>query len=293
MIEIDIKKQFRNGDDSFSLDLRLSIEQGSLTAISGVSGAGKTTLLRMIAGLEKPDIGSIMVNKNLWFESNSSKNLKPQERKVGMVFQEAALFPNMTVEENLLFASKKQTDTLDKVIQLTDIQKLINRNPSTLSGGQKQRVALARAIVQDPDLLLLDEPLSALDGGTRHALQLTILKIQKEFSLTTLLVSHDQSEVLRLADHMVVINDGQVSHSGSPQSLIAGTSISGKFQFHGELISLEKQDILYVASVLIGNHMIQVVVDGKEAQDLQIGDRVLVASKAFNPIIKRIDQGSL
>lgn len=293
MIEIDIKKQFRNGNDSFSLDLRLSIEQGSLTAISGVSGAGKTTLLRMIAGLEKPDIGSIMVNKNLWFESNSSKNLKPQERKVGMVFQEAALFPNMTVEENLLFASKKQTDTLDKVIQLTDIQGLINRNSSTLSGGQKQRVALARAIVQDPDLLLLDEPLSALDGGTRHALQLTILKIQKEFSLTTLLVSHDQSEVLRLADHMVVINDGQVSHSGSPQSLIAGTSISGKFQFHGELISLEKQDILYVASVLIGNHMIQVVVDGKEAQDLQIGDRVLVASKAFNPIIKRIDQGSL
>ena len=285
MMNIQVKKSFVTVQDTFALDLNFQIEAGSFTAISGQSGAGKTTLLRMIAGLETPDEGSIAVKEKWWYHSKKRINLKPQLRRVGMVFQEPALFPNMTVGENLLFTSN---NTLDNIIHLTDIQSLIDRKTTTLSGGEKQRVALARAIAQQPDLLLLDEPLSALDNTTRYALQQTLIKVHRELNLTTLMVTHDQSEILRLADHMLIIDKGKISRTGKPAELIAGSQLSGKFQFQGDLISLSAEGILFIASVLIGNQLIQVVIDKQEAAELQVGDKVAVASKAFNPIIKKI-----
>jgi len=285
MIEVKLKKSFVNGNETFQLDLDFKIKQGSLTAISGISGAGKTTLLRMIAGLEKPDAGTLSVNGNTWYSDEQKVDLKPQKRQVGMVFQEAALFPNMTVLENLHYTSN---NNLDKIIQLTDIKDLKDRNITTLSGGQKQRVALARALAQQPEILLLDEPLSALDNTTRYALQQTLISVHKELGLTTLMVTHDQSEILRLADHMIYIEDGRITKAGEPIPLISGNQLSGKFQFQGDLIELKQEGILFIASVLIGNQVIQVVLDGIESEALEIGDKVVVASKAFNPIIKKI-----
>ena len=172
------------------------------------------------------------MGENIWFNSQKKHHVKPQERKVSMVFQEAALFPNMTVIENLNYTSNLD---LDKIIQITDIQLLEERNINTLSGGQKQRVALARALAQKPEILLLDEPLSALDNTTRYALQQTLNQVHQELGLTTLMVSHDQSEILRLADHMIIIEDGKISREGNPVELIAGNQLSGKFQFQGDV----------------------------------------------------------
>lgn len=286
MIEVQLKKSFKNGSERFALDLNFKLSKGSFTAISGISGAGKTTLLRMIAGLEKPDFGVLTVGKEHWFNSEKNHHMRPQERKVGMVFQEAALFPNMTVIENLKYTSNLD---LDKIIELTHIQLLKERNINTLSGGQKQRVSLARALAQKPEILLLDEPLSALDNTTRYALQQTLNQIHQELGLTTLMVTHDQSEILRLADHMIIIEDGEISLEGSPTALIAGTRLSGKFQFQGDLVNLTDQGVLCLASVLIGNQVIQIVIDPQESQNLKIGDKVTVASKAFNPIIQKIN----
>jgi len=290
MMQVDLHKTFKHGQEQFDLNLNFKILKNSFTAISGLSGAGKTTLLRMIAGLEKPDTGLLSVDvgregKQTWFDGHQKINLKPQKRKVGMVFQQPALFPNMTVGKNLQFSSSYD---LDKIIELTDLQDLISRNINTLSTGQQQRVALARALAQQPDLLLLDEPLSALDNTTRYALQQTLISVHKSLNLTTLMVTHDQSEILRLADHMILIEDGRIKKSGHPVALITGSQLSGKFQFQGDLVTMKQEGVLYLASVLVGNQLIQVVIDKVDAKNLKVGDKVSVASKAFNPIVTKI-----
>lgn len=288
MIEVQAIKTFHNGTNTFTLDLDLHIEKGSFTAISGVSGVGKTTLLRMIAGLEQPDSGSIKVNGATWYDASVNTILKPQQRKVGMVFQSPALFPNMSVRQNLAFADGADTESIDKSIAATDIKDLLDRKPDTLSGGQKQRVALARALAQNIDILLLDEPLSALDATTRYAIQQTLITAHKAFQLTTLLVTHDISEMLRLADHAIILENGKVVRSGPPQSMIGHERLSGKFQFQGELIEMKKEGVLFIGTVLIGQQAIQVIIDRKEAASLNLGDKVIVASKAFNPIVKKL-----
>jgi molybdate transport system ATP-binding protein len=290
MIKVDLYKSFKHKKDQFDLNLKFNIINHSFTAISGLSGAGKTTLLRMIAGLEKPDGGVLSVDMSdegteTWFDGHQKINLKPQKRKVGMVFQQPALFPNMTVLENLQFAS---SFSLDKIIQLTDLQDIISRNIHSLSGGQQQRVALARALAQEPNILLLDEPLSALDNTTRYALQQTLIRVHKSLKLTTLMVTHDQSEILRLADFMILIENGRIAKSGHPVELITGSQLSGKFQFQGDLVAIQPEGVLYLASVLVGNQLIQVVLDKVDVASLQVGDKVSVASKAFNPIVRKI-----
>lgn len=285
MIRIELNKSFGTRAETFNLQVAFELQDGSLTAITGASGAGKTTLLRMIAGLENPDSGIIEVNEEKWYDASQRHVIKPQDRNVGMVFQSPALFPNMTVKEQLLYSQKKE---LDNIIELTDIQDLINRKPHTLSGGQKQRVALARTLAQRPAMLLLDEPFSALDATTRYKLQQTLIAVHRELKLSTLIVSHDQSEVLRVADQMLVMDQGQITAQGKPVDLIGGHQLSGKFQLQGELVALVEEKILFIASVLVGNQLIKVVVDRQTAKDLQIGDKVIVASKAFNPIIQKI-----
>lgn len=285
MISIQLQKSFSSRSAHFDLDLDVDIPKGMITTISGNSGAGKTTLLRLIAGLEQADTGTLTVNEITWFDSHQKINVRPQDRRVGMVFQEAALFPNMTVIENLNFTSSKN---LNEVIELTDIEELKDRKIHGLSGGQKQRVALARAIAQKPQLLLLDEPLSALDPSTRFGLQQTLIKVNRELGLTTLLVTHDRSETLRVADHMIILENGRMTSQGKPVELLSNHQLSGKFQFQGELVALKPQGILTLAKVLVGNQLIQVVVDSTEADMLNPGDQVIVASKAFNPIIQKI-----
>jgi molybdate transport system ATP-binding protein len=291
MIEIDIRKLLKSSSGEMLLDVKVELEEGKLTTIYGVSGAGKSTLLMLLAGLLKPEEGHIMVGGELWSDTSKKYFLAPQKRNIGLVFQEYALFPNMTVRENLLFGvgKSKSTAIVDQLVDIIDLGQLQNRKPNTLSGGQKQRVALARALVRKPDMLLLDEPLSALDHEMRVKLQSYILEVHREFNLTTLLISHDVSEIIRLSDYMIEMDHGKIVRKGDPASMFTNDRVNAKFQFTGEVIKMVKQDFIVIVTVLIGKDLVKVIANDKEAESLQIGDRVLIASKAFNPIIHKIN----
>ncbi|MEM7382390.1 MAG: ATP-binding cassette domain-containing protein, partial [Bacteroidota bacterium] len=160
MISLDVQKKLHSAEGEMTLELDLQISEGHLVTIYGESGAGKTTTLRILSGLLKPDRGMIAVDGITWFDSEKEICLSPQQRNTGFVFQDYALFPNMTVLENLQFASKSKTDkiAIDRLLDLMELGALQHRKPDSLSGGQQQRVALARALVQRPKILLLDEP---------------------------------------------------------------------------------------------------------------------------------------
>lgn len=290
MIDLSIQKKLSAPSGAMNLDVQCKIEQGKFVTLYGKSGAGKTSTLRILAGLLKADSGKIIVNKNTWLDSQHKISFTPQQRKVGFVFQDYALFPNMTVKENLQFALQKNQSQkiISELIELTELGELQHRKPKTLSGGQQQRVALARALVQKPELLLLDEPLSALDLEMRNKLQKYLLQVHQEFGLTTILISHDVSEILKLSNEILVIENGKIIQQGTPIEVFSQKKVSGKFQFTGEIIGMEKQDFIYILAILIGKDLVKVVADESEAKSLNIGDTVLVASKAFNPIIKKI-----
>lgn len=290
MIEISLQKILKSPGGQMKLDVELNLREGSLTTIYGKSGAGKSTLLMLIAGLLKPDTGQIKLGNEVWTDTDKKLMLSPQKRKIGFVFQEYALFPNMTVRENLLFARKKgaTASLVDQLIDITDLGELQGMRPNTLSGGQKQRVALARALVSQPKLLLLDEPLSALDQEMRLKLQNYILKVHREFELTTLLISHDVSEIIRLSDFMIELDKGLIVKKGDPVSFFTQDKVNAKFQFTGEVMHLARQDFIVIVTVLIGRDLVKVIANDQEAADLNIGDKVLIASKAFNPIIHKI-----
>ncbi len=285
-MKIKLKKRLKGYKGDFILDVDISIRKGSFITIFGRSGAGKTTLLKMLAGLLKPDEGFIEVSGKVWYDSTMGIDLPPQKRRVGVVFQDYALFPNMTVEENILYGmEKKDEDLLEMLLSLTELKELRKRKPQSLSGGQKQRVALARAVARKPDILLLDEPLSALDIDMRKKLQEELQMIHRTFSLTTFLISHDFSEVFRLSDKVFVMENGKIIKEGRPDQIFVQERISGKVRFSGEILQINREDVVYIVSVLVGNNIIKVVADPDEVQDLSVGDKVVVASKAFNPFI--------
>ncbi|MFY0652400.1 MAG: ABC transporter ATP-binding protein [Cyclobacteriaceae bacterium] len=290
MIDISIDKKLLSADGPMNLDLNLQIEQGKFVTLYGKSGAGKTSILRILSGLMSVDSGSISVNNEQWFDSAKNINLPPQKRNVGMVFQDYALFPHLTVRENLLFAkNKRDTDKfINELIEITDLGALQSRKPSTLSGGQQQRVALARALAQKPSILLLDEPMSALDREIRMHLQQHVIHLHNEFELTTILVSHDISEILKMSDEVVVIDNGKIERKGRPTEIFGHNTLSGKFQFTGEILAIEKEEIIFIITVLIGKDLVKIVADESEASVLAVGDKVIVASKAFNPVIRKI-----
>ena len=195
MIKARLNKQLDAASGHLLLDVDIAIHKGQLISLYGASGAGKTSLLRMLAGVLPPDSGCIEVDGQVWYDSISRVMVRPQHRSVAMVFQDFALFPNMTVRENIAYPLQRRQPV--SFMELGDLQ---HQYPYRLSGGQKQRVALARAVVRKPSLMLLDEPLSALDTELRFKMQDFILRVHQEFRLTTILVSHDMLEVLKLAD---------------------------------------------------------------------------------------------
>ena len=210
MIHCQLHKTLNTAQGTLSLAVDFTIEKGEFVSLYGPSGAGKTTILRMIAGLLAPDAGVLLINNKAWFNGTKKLSLTPQQRNVGMVFQAYTLFPNMTIRENLTYALKKGQDQsiIDELIQVIDLEALQHRKPDTLSGGQQQRVALARALVQQPSILLLDEPLAALDKKMRATLQDYLLKVHRKYELTTILVSHDITEVTKLSDRVLILDQG-------------------------------------------------------------------------------------
>ncbi len=284
MISLNIKKELHGSNGVMNLDINLSLQNGEFVALSGDSGSGKTTLLRVLAGLEEA-FGEIIVDGEIWLNEKIKKPI--QKRDIGFVFQDYALFENLSVIDNLLYV-KKDKDLAKQLLSLTDLYELKNRYPSSLSGGQKQRVSLCRALMKRPKILLMDEPLSALDPHMRLKLQDEILTLHKEFKTTTIMVSHDPSEMYKLASRVLVLKDGKIIDDGLPKDILLKTQGSQKFSFEGVLLDIIKVDVINIAIVAIGQQIVEVVISNIEAQDLIIGEKVNVSTKAFSPTIKKI-----
>ncbi len=281
MIKIDIKKKLHGSNGDMYLDIHLNIKKNEFVALSGLSGSGKTTLLRVIAGLEHSS-GTLEVDGETW--QNSIINLAPQKREIGFVFQDYALFSNMSVIENLLYV-KKDNKLANKLLQITELDTLANRLPYSLSGGQKQRVSLCRAMMNRPKILLMDEPLSALDSVMRQKLQNEILILHKEFKTTTIMVSHDPNEIYRLSSRVIVLQQGKIVNDGTPKEVLLKTKGSQKFSFEGELLDIKKVDVIYVAIVSVGQQLVEVVISNNERKNLTIGEKVRIGTKAFTPML--------
>ena len=283
MINIKIQKPLFGSNGQMNLDIDLQIQKGDFIALSGLSGSGKTTLLRIIAGLETAN-GKIKIEDDIWLDDKYS--LPPQKRDIGFVFQDYALFPNYTVLENLLYVNK-DINLANHLLNLTELNELKDRYPQTLSGGQKQRVSLCRAMMNRPKILLMDEPLSALDTNMRTKLQNEILALHKEFETTTIMVSHDPSEIYRLANRVVVLNEGKIINDGLPKDVLLKTSGSAKFSFEGELLDILKVDVIHVAIISIGQQIVEVVIGNDEIKNLKVGDKIRVSTKAFTPVVSQ------
>jgi len=287
MIFINIKKHLDTTEGALEAHYELNINDSEFLTLFGPSGAGKTTLMRMIAGLETPDSGVIEVDGEVWFNSTKKINLPPQKRSIGFVFQDYALFPTMSVRENLLFAADnaEQRANVDELIELVELTQLSNRLPASLSGGQKQRVALARALVRHPKILLLDEPLSALDPTMRQKLQDELSLIHSRLGVTTLLVSHDIAETVKLSDRLASVVSGRIDRLCPPMEFFSPQTLSGKLQLIGEVLKIEKDFPSIIVTLLVGSSVVRTVLSSSEASELSVGGHAIISTKAFNPIL--------
>jgi len=214
---IAVSKEYAGKNRTFNLDVKIQSSAERLV-LFGVSGSGKTQLLRMLSGLVKPDQGSIEFEGKTLFNRNAAVNLSPQERSLGYVFQEYALFPHLTVIQNIAFSSNKgwfnkgqsfTDENVENWLEKFELKNLAYQYPHQLSGGQSQRVALARALVCQPKALLLDEPFSALDDGLRKALRMELYELQKQLSIPMILISHNLDDVRSFSDEVIQIREGR------------------------------------------------------------------------------------
>ena len=282
MINISVNKNFEERGGDFYVNFKLKINHGELVTIFGGSGVGKTTLLRIIAGLITPDSGSLEACSEVWFDDVQKINVKPQKRNVGFVFQDFALFPHLSVRDNLLFALPKGDDAtiISSLIEIMELGHIQNRKPETLSGGQKQRVALARALVQKPQILLLDEPLSSLDGHMRLKLQNYLLEVHKRFDLTTIMVSHDVAETIKMSDTVVVIKDGKVAKQGAAIDVFSEHYGKNNSKVLGSVLAIDIES--NTVSVLLGTQVVQLEVSKEKLDGLQVGAEIELNVKSAN-----------
>ncbi|ECQ5684414.1 TPA: sulfate/molybdate ABC transporter ATP-binding protein [Campylobacter coli] len=284
MIKIDIKLPINTAKGKKQLELNTCLKANEITAIFGESGAGKTTLLKIIAGLIKPEFGRIEVGDELWFDTQKNVNLAIQKRKIGFVFQDYALFPNMSVKENISYAATSKQKA-EELLSLMNLENLAKIYPKNLSGGQAQRVALAR----EPQILLLDEPLSALDFKMRSFLQDELVKILQHFKITTLLVSHDLAEIYKLSHRILELSDGKIIKDARTNEFFTSSNLSAKLRLSATLLEMKKSDILVIFTLLLNQDIVKITLSEEEFlksyKDVKIGDTLLLSIKAFNPII--------
>lgn len=284
MISINVTKNLLSANGPMPLTVNITINKNDFYTFFGASGAGKTTTLRMLAGLTTPDSGEIIVDGKIWFSADKKINLPVRKRNVGFVFQDYALFPAMTVRKNLEYAAGKDTSKIDSIIDMMKLRTFERTKPSDLSGGQRQRVALARALVQSPEILLLDEPLSALDNEMRSALQNEISQIHLKFGLTSIIVTHDITEIFNLSNNIAWFDHGRVTKRGTPESVF-NQKLSSKFRVAGTIVAIKESEVAAVVTVQVGNTFTKIVIDPEEVKSYYIGQQVIVAVKAFTPVI--------
>lgn len=288
MLNISLQKTWKE----FGLDVAFEIPRGKVTALFGPSGAGKSSILRIISGLERADGGMISHEHEVWFDNEKGIHLPPQRRSIGFVFQDFALFPHLTVERNVAFGIKEKRllNELKDLISLVGLSGYERYYPAQLSGGQKQRVALIRALARRPDILLLDEPLSALDWETRRQLQEDLKRIIKQFQVTTLYVTHDVTEVYKLADYVVVLASGKVVKQGTPEEVFLGKKLSTRIQIAGKVVGIESDSIIAAVTVLHDNQYFKTLIDTEEIDrlNLKVGDDVVIGAKSSDVILFKI-----
>ncbi|EAI1264608.1 TPA: sulfate/molybdate ABC transporter ATP-binding protein [Campylobacter jejuni] len=288
MIKIDIKLPINTAKGKKQLELNTCLKANEITAIFGESGAGKTTLLKIIAGLIKPEFGRIEVGDELWLDTQKNINLAIQKRKISFVFQDYALFPNMSVKENISYAATSK-QKVEELLSLMNLENLAKIYPKNLSGGQAQRVALARALAREPQILLLDEPLSALDFKMRSFLQDELVKILQHFKITTLLVSHDLAEIYKLSHRILELSDGKIIKDARTNEFFTSSNLSAKLRLSATLLEIKKSDILMIFTLLLNQDIVKITLSEEEflrtCKNVKIGDTLLLSIKAFNPII--------
>lgn len=288
MLQVHLKKQWKG----FGLDVSFEIPRGKTTVLFGPSGAGKSTVLRLIAGLEIADSGKILHGEEVWFDDTRRIDVAPQQRSIGFVFQDYALFPHLTVEKNVAYGvkGKESAKTVKELISLIGLSGYERCYPAQLSGGQKQRVALVRAMARNPDLLLLDEPLSALDWETRARLQTDVKQIIHRFQSTALYVTHDVSEVYKLADYVIVLESGKVVKQGTPEEVFLGKRLSTRIQVAGKVIGIEHDVIMSTVTILHADQFFKALIDREEIDGLglQVGDDVVMGAKSSDVILFKI-----
>ncbi len=279
-------------------DFNLAIEKGQLVSFLGPSGCGKTTTLRMIAGFETPDQGKITL------EGEDISKIPPNKRNIGMVFQSYALFPNMTILDNICFGLRmhkvEKSRVKQKAMEMLDLVRLTEtagRYPNQLSGGQQQRIALARALAIEPRVLLLDEPLSALDAEVRVALRGEIRRIQTNLKITTVYVTHDQEEALSISDRVVVMDKAHIEQIGTPQEIyrkpntkFVATFIGTANEFKGVISG---KDAVRFEDMLIYSDEAQNYEEGAEVVALVRPEKVLVHDERPNDIEKNLFEGAI
>ena len=293
----NIKKSFTPGEDVLD-DICLTVARGEFVTLLGSSGCGKTTTLRIIAGLEQTDSGSV------WINGQDVTKLPPDKRDVNTVFQNYALFPHMNVAENIGYGLKLRKvprgEIKKKVAQMLELVQLEGyekRKPSELSGGQKQRVAIARALVNNPKVLLLDEPLGALDLQLRRAMQIELKHLQKKLGITFIYITHDQEEAINMSDRIAVMRDGCIEQIGTPDEIYnhpktsyVATFVGNANILHGVAESIQGEN----AIVKIGNDRVIVKLetsqqdtgDTRAKQYLAAGEKVTLAVRSENILLQ-------
>ena len=293
----EIKKSFTEGEAVLD-NISLEISKGEFITLLGSSGCGKTTTLRIIAGLEQPDAGSV------WLDGREVTGLEPNQRDVNTVFQNYALFPHMNVAENIGYGLKlkkvPKSEIRKKVSQMLELVQLEGyekRKPSELSGGQKQRVAIARALVNNPKVLLLDEPLGALDLQLRRAMQIELNHLQKKLGITFIYITHDQEEAINMSDRIAVMRDGRIEQIGTPDEIYnhpktsyVATFVGNANILHGVAESIQGQN----AIVKIGNDKVIVKLETSQQdtedtgakQHLAAGENVTLAVRSENILLQ-------
>ena len=293
----EIKKSFTEGEAVLD-NISLEISKGEFITLLGSSGCGKTTTLRIIAGLEQPDAGSV------WLDGREVTGLEPNQRDVNTVFQNYALFPHMNVAENIGYGLKlkkvPKSEIKKKVSQMLELVQLEGyekRKPSELSGGQKQRVAIARALVNNPEVLLLDEPLGALDLQLRRAMQIELKHLQKKLGITFIYITHDQEEAINMSDRIAVMRDGRIEQIGTPDEIYnhpktsyVATFVGNANILHGVAESIQGEN----AIVKIGNDKVIVKLETSQQntedtgakQHLAAGENVTLAVRSENILLQ-------
>ena len=290
----EIKKSFTEGEAVLD-NISLEISKGEFITLLGSSGCGKTTTLRIIAGLEQPDAGSV------WLDGREVTGLEPNQRDVNTVFQNYALFPHMNVAEDIGYGLKlkkvPKSEIRKKVSQMLELVQLEGyekRKPSELSGGQKQRVAIARALVNNPKVLLLDEPLGALDLQLRRAMQIELKHLQKKLGITFIYITHDQEEAINMSDRIAVMKDGRIEQIGTPDEIYnhpktshVATFVGNANILHGVAESIQGEN----AIVKIGNDRVNVKLETSQQdtgvkQYLSAGEKVTLAVRSENILLQ-------